>query len=53
MKQDSLKNDAVGAIGELGFNDLFGGLSCGFDERIAFIGEYIHNVEADDNETLK
>ncbi len=37
--------DSVGVSGEVGFNNIFGGLPLHIDERIAFMGDFIHNVD--------
>lgn len=36
---------SIGASAEVGFHDIFGGLPLHADERIAFFGDYIHNLD--------
>jgi len=41
--------DSVGTSAEVGVAKLFGGLPFGIDERISAFGDFIHNVDPDDN----
>jgi len=42
--------DSLGASLEAGVKKLFGGLPLGIDNRIALFGDFIHNVDATDDE---
>jgi len=43
--------DSVGVSTEFGIKEIFGGLPLDIDERIALFGDFIHNVDADDDAT--
>lgn len=36
---------SIGTSAEIGYKELFGGLPLGIDERIAFFGDFIHNLD--------